>query len=502
MMRLNFSHYALRGGRAIALLVVAVGLIGGAIYFTARELCPEETATVRMAPGPVVTRRFQIAQFLARECRDNGVDLQLVSTSSIKEALQQAAAGQIDMGFASAGLHGMGQENLSLLAGLDMEPLHILVRRELGDGRLSLCEAVRGRRVCLGAPGTLDRLVGNDVLSFLHLAAKDTTGQGDYFDVALSKDELCTLADQVQNSTGKDREAYVRKLPEVIMLVVTLPSNVAQKLFDTGEYSLMPFPYAEHYLTSQLDHGAGPSVGVDRLGMQAAAIPAAMYVGNSPIPTADCPTIGMRTLLVARADMSTKAVQRVMQSIFGSDFSSRIHTHSPRDIWTSLPIHPGAIAYLDRDKPLITGSFFESISKFLSIFGAFSAGALSLYGYLRRRHIRQPGEYLEQIRQIDAIAIGNHFDDEAPTSPEARSAYLQARLVKLKEQLMQDYCDKRVQGDSALMTILSMLSDSRSHLARPTIQPTSGEAATLQEAGTSRSPELAGNARAPGRRAA
>ena len=79
-----------------------------------------------------------------------------------------------------------------------------------------------------------------------------------------------------------------------------------------------------------------------------------------------------------------------MQSVFETDFMRRVKPKSPREIPTAYDIHPAAEAYLDRDNPLITGRFFESLSKFLSIFGALSAGALSLYGYLRRRRICAP----------------------------------------------------------------------------------------------------------------
>ena len=138
--------------------------------------------------------------------------------------------------------------------------------------------------------------------------------------------------------------------------------------------------------------------------------------------------------------------------------------HFLREI--SLPltrIHPAAEKYLDRDKPLITGKFFEMLSKFLSIFGAFSAGP-SLYGYLRRHRIRRPGEYLEEIRKIDALASGQQPDTELPLSPEVLARQVDMRLNQLKEQVIRDYCDNRVQGEMVLLSILSTLADSRSRL--------------------------------------
>ncbi len=50
--------------------------------------------------------------------------------------------------------------------------------------------------------------------------------------------------------------------------------------------------------------------------------------------------------------------------------------------------------------------------------------------------------------------------------PEVLARQLDTRLVKLKEQLIHDYCNNRVQGELVLMSILSMLADSRADLRR------------------------------------
>ena len=110
------------------------------------------------------------------------------------------------------------------------------------------------------------------------------------------------------------------------------------------------------------------------------------------------------------------------------------------------------------------------------------AGALSLYGYLRRRRIRRPGEYLDEIRKVDLLATGLHTDSDAPATPAALASHLDTRLVKLKEQLIDDYCDNRVQGEMVLMSILSMLADSRTQLRRTAGWPNDAESGAGQAA--------------------
>ena len=134
------------------------------------------------------------------------------------------------------------------------------------------------------------------------------------------------------------------------------------------------------------------------------------------------------------------------------------------------------------------------MSTVFSIFGAFSAGALSLYGYLRKRRIRRPGEYLEEIRRIDALASGKIGETETPLSHELLSQELDARLNQLKEQVICDYCENRVQGEMVLLSILSTLSDSRSRLHAANGR--AGGAVNSGRAGAISRPNLPGSAQA------
>ena len=143
------------------------------------------------------------------------------------------------------------------------------------------------------------------------------------------------------------------------MTVASLPGLLVQRLLDTGEYCLVPFPNVEPFLASGMPHDSEPGGSVDRVLVEPTVIHPGMYLGNSLLPSNDCPTVGLHTLLVARADLPAATVKRVMQSVFETDFMRRVKPKSPREIPTAYDIHPAAEAYLDRDKPLITGTFFE-----------------------------------------------------------------------------------------------------------------------------------------------
>ncbi len=463
---LNLKHAKFRRGRTIFLVLLAVGCVSWGIYALIQELRPPDAMKLRLAAGANVARRFEIAQCLAGEARRRGLELEVVATSGFEESMQQVSEGKLDVAAVCSGIQISGCENIRVLAGLDVAPLHIIVRNELAGTGLSLCEVLKGSRINLGESGTNDHQLAGDILGFLQLRPTKNLRIGDYTEVPMSKEELTRRAEQIVALNGEEREKRLRELPDVVMLVGSLPSRIAQKLFDTKEYCLMPFSYAEPFLLSNLDPGHTPEDRVDRLYLEPTVIHPSMYLGSLPIPNAPCSTVGMRTLLVARTDLPTAVVKRLMESVFETDFARRIKPQTPREITTAYEIHSGANAYLDADKPLLTAEVFNDISGALSIFGAFSAGALSLYGYLRRRRIRRPGEYLEEIRKVDALASGQLSECESPATPEELASRLDARLVKLKEQLIHDYCDNRVQGEMVLMSILSMLADSRTQLSR------------------------------------
>lgn len=460
MPRLAIQKY----GRASVLGLVALAFIAWGLYAAVNALRPRENVLVRLAAGPTVARRFQVAESFAAEARTIDLYVEPVPTAGFEDSIRQVANGQLDLAFVSSGLKISECKHVSVLAGINFESLHILVRNELANQYMSMSEMLKGRRVNLGQPGTNDYMLASEILRFLRLSSTDATGQEKFTTCSLSKEDLGRLAQNIQTQSGTERQSSLQALPDVVMTVVPLPSRLVQNLLDTGEYCLVPFPHVEPFLASELHRVGGPQGSIDRIFMEPTVIHQGMYLGSARMPCGDCATIGLRTLLVARNDLPSATVERIMQGVLETDFMRRVKPKSPREIATAYKIHPAAEAYLDRDKPIFTGSFVEVFSELLSVFGAFGAGALSLYGYLRRRRIRRPGEYLDEIRKIDALASGRQSETSLPISPDALAHELDARLNQLKEQVIRDYCDNRVQGEMVLLSILSTLSDSRSRL--------------------------------------
>ena len=67
----------------------------------------------------------------------------------------------------------------------------------------------------------------------------------------------------------------------------------------------------------------------------------------------------------------------------------------------------------------------------------------------------------------------------AAARPEELVRELDTRLLKLKEQLIHDYCNNRVAGEMVVLSILSMVADSRAELRR-SVRHTGDEAASAE----------------------
>ena len=453
MPRLSYLSLRNRRGRAYLLLLIALGSLGWGIYTLIQATRPTAVAKVRLGGGAVTERRFQRAHYLADEATSDKVQISLVPTKGFDDSIARLASGELDAAIVSLGIHPRSSDNIRVMAGLDVAPLHILARRSITESSDSFTEILKDRRINLGEAGTNDHALGAEVLRFLRL-----TGQ--YTEMSLSKDELSRRAEEVIAANDSKRTALVEALPDVVLLVTSMPSTVVQRLLDTTEYDLVPFPYTQNFLLSDT---RDRNEEVARRFVEPIRIPAGMYIGATPLPIHECPSLGLRSLLVARTDLSSTAADRFMRAVFESSFAHRINPQSPTKVVNTHMVHDAASSYLAAREPLFTGNFFEQFSDGLSIFGAFIAGALSLYSYLRRRRIRSPGEYLTEIRAVDSLARGRMQSQEHKT-PSAITQELDERLVKLKEQLIEDYCNNQVQGELVLMSILSLLSDSRAQI--------------------------------------
>lgn len=430
------------------------------LVLLARLLVARELPTLRMSAGPEGTRRHTVTTYLCEQAAQHELAINLVPTVGSEECLQMLKADQLDAAVVSSGVKVPDDDEIMVLGATQLEAVHFLVRGDLKSDR-PLIEIIRGKRVNIGEAGSTERLLAQEFLKFTRLKAPTSGEPGDVIPSEFSKAELIARAQAILHAEESQRAALVAELPEFVMVLATMPSTVVQLLVEAADYRVVPLPATRAFLLDNLQDSHARTTVIEREFLEPTTILARSYFGRSGYPETDCETVGVRLLVVARRDAPERAIRPLMETLFEGEFARRILPRSPRELATQYAIHPAAIDYLDRDKPLAIGPVVEWASDGFSFFGAFSAGALSLYGLLRRKRIRKPSDYFAEIRRIELIARGAALDADVPSQPSELAIYLQDRLLGLRRDLIEDICDGRIKGDQVIANILSLINDTR-----------------------------------------
>lgn len=450
----------------LALISCSVLLILSALYYGWSHFLQEQTVVLRASAGRTVTRRHQLAVELRDAASSAGINLNLVSTAGSEEALQLVDAGKLDVAIVSSGILSTGKENIRELATFHVEPAHILIRKELAEQGGLLRDMVRGKRINLGEPGSSAHALALEILAFARMKPGTATENGDFQANAWGSEELIQRADAILQATGPERVRLTNELPDALLLVASMPSLVVQKLLETADYQLVMLPFSRAFTLNTTHDGGSLNSLIDHSYMEQVVIPAGTYLGNRPLPEKDCTTIGLRLLLVAHKDVPASVVFRLMGSVMEGEFARRHQPVGPSEKASPYKVHLGALAYENRNKPYIFNEVIEAGKKAMSVFGLFSAGALSLFALMRSKVNKSASEYLNEIRQIELIARGMVDDTQAPRETAALASYLDQRLAKLKSELIHACCKKQFKNEMMLLNILTILVDTRQQVAQ------------------------------------
>jgi TRAP-type uncharacterized transport system substrate-binding protein len=442
---------------------MSLGFAVLSVVLAFRLVLPDRIPPLRLSAGPEGTRRHAVAEMLAQHAAKDGLRITISTNAGSEESLQQLKAGELDAAIVSNGVIVPHDDQLTVIAVTQLETIHFLVRKEIADSPVMI-DGIRGKRINLGEPGSTDALLSREILRFARLNLPTAEQAGDLIATEYGKPELLAKCRAIKAAGGAEKERLIGELPDALILLDSPPSALAQRLIEAADYRISPLPATRAFLLDNLQDDSDHVSIVQREFLEQATIPRHSYFAHRGLPESDCETVGARLLLVARKDAPASAVQALMATLFNSELTHRLGPLSPRDVANPYPIHDAALAYLDRDKPVAIDSVLDWLSNCLSIFGAFSAGALSLYSILRTRSARGPSDYYDAIHKIEQLA--QSFDPEAANGL-PRSEYLRHlddRLAKLRQDLIEDICEGRIKGEQLILSILTLLKDARENL--------------------------------------
>jgi len=444
-------------------LAISLGLALLSLTLAARMFVNRPLPPLRMSAGAEGTRRQAVAEMLTRHAAREGLRITLSTNAGSEEALRQLKAGQIDVALVSNGVVIPGDDELAVLAVTQVEAVHLLLRSEIAAAS-TVIDGVRGKRVNLGQPGSSEALLSREILQFAQLTVTSEQQQGDIVATEFGKPELLDMCHAIMAASGAEKDRLIRELPDALILLDSPPSAVARQLIEAADYRIAALPATHAFLLDNLQESSNERTTLQREFLEPSRIPKHSYFGHRALPETDCETVGMRLLIVARQDIDPAAVRVLMATLFESELAHRLSPLSPRDVANPYPIHEAAIAYLDRDKPVAVDKVLEWLSNGLSVFGAFGAGALSLYSLLRTRAARHPSDYYDSIRKVEELAGTLDQDPTTGITASELLCDLDERLVKLRQNLIEDICEGRIKGEQLIANILALLNDVRDGL--------------------------------------
>jgi TRAP-type uncharacterized transport system substrate-binding protein len=435
-------------------------LLGWAAYSTYHHYFDLGRYQVSCSGGALVTRRSQVASTFARYAEANGLDVEMVDCAGSEEVLRLVDSGAIEVGFVSGGFRPESHPHVRQLATIGTEPLHLIVKSELVTHSPCDLGILKGRRVEVGLPGSGAHALATEILAFGGLKPKDAQGNGDYYPVRIGNNELMARARAIKAAGPERAQELIAELPDAAFLLNPLPSHVVKDLVSAAEYDLIPLPFCESFRLNGQQHLGDDYHRIDRRQVKPAVIPAFTYRAINSVPSGDCDTLGVPLIVVANANVPHAKIKRLIGALYEGPFAREM---PPADLLASgaqYTLHPVVTPYLQRLKPIAMRDVVDVMQKVLSVLGAFSAGALAVVGYYRRRKAKSASVYVSEIGQLERLLLG-HVAEAHAIDERERAQELEAQLGKLKQRIIDDYALGKFTGEAAFANLMSLISDTR-----------------------------------------
>jgi TRAP-type uncharacterized transport system substrate-binding protein len=438
---------------APAVGIAALGLAAFFYFHTPRERAFHLTMTA----GNPANTRYQVTEALNPELKSCGLNLETKYSRGSEDALDLVNRGEIDCAFVQGGLGVGDRPNVRLVAIMQIEPLHLLVKKELADKVSERLSTLDGKTVNVDEPATGTHTLSVAVLAFAGLTPHVEGKSGGYHAKQLDRQKLMT--------------ADGSELPDAIFILSSLPSRAATHLVTRHGYQLVPLPFGEAFSLSSIgEHSSQQheSHTIDKGRTYAATIPAYTYGVDPAMPSKPLPTLGNRLLVVANKGVDPRAIERMIDCIYSSKFAQIEHPPLDAhmmDMAPEFPWHDGAEAYRQRNRPVVSGMVMDSAHKGFAIFAAAASGLFVLWQWLKTRSqfMRDRGfsKYINRIAYIETAA--SHVESNEMGGVALLHELLE-QLAVLKSEALARFTEGELSGHELMEGFLVQANDVRDYI--------------------------------------
>jgi TRAP-type uncharacterized transport system substrate-binding protein len=461
--------------------IVGLTALALALYFYFHSPA-QRSYRLRLTAGNELGTRHQLAMHFQSETAQQNVTFELLPSAGSEQALDWVNTRKVDAALVQGGLTSDGRSNVRQVATLHVEPMHLLVKKELFRDTVSSLVALRGKTVDLGEVGSGTHSLASAILDFVGLQPHERD-PGGYVPLTVDRQHLLAEKDTA-------------RLPDAVFLVSSLPSSSAAYLVTKHGYRLVPLPFAEAFALGSLVQGTEDEqrrAGTEHVikgRIQAVTIPAFAYGVDPPVPEQPLPTLGTRLLLVAHKDVPPRAAYQLVEATYAAEFGRIVRPPLDAklmDLPPEFPWHDGAQLYQQRNAPLLSGELMDSAHKGFAIFAAAASGLFVLWQwsklYGQRARNRGLNQYIAQVTRIEERVM--QVERNGP--PDATELLgLRDQLGRLKTQALDDFARDELAGKEFLAGFLVQVNDVRDHLMRLLDKRDVGEVAKIDAAEVAR----------------
>ncbi len=315
-----------------------------------------------------------------------------------------------------------------LVASLYEEHLHILVAEDLASEIRTIYD-LRGRRVSLGGVGSGTRQVAQLVLA--------------HFKIEIGVDLAVPPAELAAGFLAREIDAA--------FVLTAIPSRTIELLSREDTVRFLPLGDAQE-VGNEAD-----GLALVHPSLHATVIPHSTY---GRFPEQPILTVGVTAQFIASREVDASLVRHVTKALFeersnfgfGSEpIAAAQHIRERyRPGASSLPYHPGAVAYYTRRQPPFLVEYAETLSLLLTVMVGLYSGYIAFREWARRR----------RKNRIDAyyVEATRHFDDVRSASVESL-VQRHNSLVNLRRAAFKDLVEERLDANESF-TILQDQIDS------------------------------------------
>jgi uncharacterized protein len=324
---------------------------------------------------------YQFAQALAKVVADHDpkIRIEVLETPGTSDNLKRLQANEVQLAMAQADIQAPPAAQLVSLLFPDM---YQLVAKE--NSGIQSVPDLRGKRVALPPRN------GGQYRSFRFLA--------EHYGINPDEPRFMTAPDD-----GKADQAFLNNQVDAVFHVRPAGNQSILNLVQNSQGRIVPIDQAAAMKLKQ------PT-------LEATVIPKGAYRGTPPIPDQDQPTVAVWRLLLAHQNVDENTIQQLTNVLYErrqelvSMMSIAANITPPTEMsGTGLPIHPGAQAYYEREKPTFLEANAEVFNLLLSL------GVLAFTGFWQlklRIEQKQKDKADDYIQEVMAMVDAYDFTDE------------------------------------------------------------------------------------------